>query len=215
MLEILILFFINVLDYYQTRLKFIIKRFFYNFRKEIFNQTYYPTKQYYTIALNPPILRNIFLEHSFPNHSLFELAFLDTYKLSTISNTEIPVEKYTLNSFLSDLRDNSKYHLLNFIKFSNVGGVFFIKEDERGEVDYEDLCELFNTVNIKDLNNYEIVVDTVKIKKEVIEMIPMYKTELKSVVKTREEHYKESVEYMLPEYKNKQCKYRFHMKKNI
>jgi hypothetical protein len=215
MLELLILFFINVLDYYQTRLKFNIKRFFYNFRKEIFNQPYYPTKKYYTIALNPPILRSLFLEHSFPKNDLFELAFLDTYKLSTMSDTEIPVEKYTLNLFLSDIRDNSKNHLLNFIKFSNIGGIFFIKEDEKGEIDYEDLCELFNTVNIKDLNNYEIVVDTVKTKKEVIEMIPIYKTELEMVVKTREEHYKESVEYMLPEYKNKQCKYRFHMKKKI
>ena len=97
-----------------------------------------------------------------------------------MSDTEIPVEKYTLNLFLSDIRDNSKNHLLNFIKFSNIGGIFFIKEDEKGEVDYEDLCELFNTVNIKDLNNYEIVVDTVKTKKEVIEMIPIYKTELAS-----------------------------------
>ena len=89
--------------------------------RNIFNQPYYPTKKYYTIALNPPILRSLFLEHSFPKNDLFELAFLDTYKLSTMSDTEIPVEKYTLNLFLSDIRDNSKNHLLNFIKFSKHG----------------------------------------------------------------------------------------------
>lgn len=131
-------------------------------------------KKYYTIAINPPILRELFRESRFPNNTLFELAFMridelfdigthvfkDTVKIvhKKYSDADILTNGdyflYDKNStcykdFTSKLK-NGNYNRLEtkkqlIIEFQKYGGHLFIKECNKH---YENAISYEEVINI-------------------------------------------------------------------
>jgi hypothetical protein len=89
----------------------------------------------YTVDINPPLLRQLFSESVFKNHSFFELAFMNTSKLLKIGKHTFDAEKlyrfHKANPKV-DVLTNGSYHFYKLSSIETINYLNFIHDVKSG-----------------------------------------------------------------------------------